>query len=623
MSLLNLYCIGGTSLSYHNPDADLSEESEHITSAFFVASRVADEEQKVYAGNRYYDEDYTDFGAAYLKFEGNAILKYKNIRSVHLIFKANRAFYDKNYDGNGKQYLRYGDNQFVACIAPYSNEDLHSFNLSSYKTKTPANFMSYDFTTQIGINAQSATLAAEVTDVYKSRFAGENSQFIIAAGLVDGVGSNYIITSESSGHFHNENVNTHELLADYTRTIDPANTYLLVEYDDASVLAPTPLYPCKTNIKEADSMTFRWQYNSTTMAQQESATIQYKNKTSVGWTTVTSNGSQTNYLLNVHLPQGTYEWRVKTTNEINEESDYSDTQEFNVIGKPASPIINTPVNKCLTTITWNASDQEAVEILIYKDNELIIHNTIATSESLYKPQMFLKGTYRVKLRIKNKSDYWSDYTETEIQIDAAGPQKGELSTIVSNNKVILKGNTNALNAAIIRKENGKEDILSLTNEYTDDTLASGVEYKYYVRAWDGGGYTDSEPKSITINFDGSIIKTNNFELNLRTSEDKFLAHDESISRDLSVNNFVGREYPVIERGEFTTRTISKRFHVTREQKLILDEMSKEPAVFYRDSRRNAFKAVITYLQYTEYMNEDYIAEITFLKTAPDEVIINV
>ena len=80
---------------------------------------------------------------------------------------------------------------------------------------------------------------------------------------------------------------------------------------------------------------------------------------------------------------------------------------------------------------------------------------------------------------------------------------------------------------------------------------------------------------------------------------------------------------MVERGEFTTNTVTKRCYLPLEDKATLDKMAKAKSVYYRDSRGNAFKAAITQVSYTEYMNDGYIANITMIKTAEDEVIVNV
>ena len=373
---------------------------------------------------------------------------------------------------------------------------------------------------------------------------------------------------------------------------------------------------------ENTDIAFTWIYNSLTPARQASATIKYKDKDAVNWTTYQSNSSNP-YCTIENIPQGNYEWKLSITNEYGETSADSNVLEFNIIGRPQAPIILTPTNCCLTTISWNADGQEAAEIMLYQGAELIVHETIATATSSYKPQIFLKGNYLVKVRIKNSSDLWSDFRELAFTINAAGPTAGRLNAVPLDKSVQLIGTHSSTNVALIRVEDGEETVVAMAAEAVDKHVAGDTEYIYILRSWNTGGYTDSGAVHVVCNFEGSIISNEDDELILEKSDEKFFKHEETVARDYAALHFIGREYPVIERDEFSDVQIEKRFHVTREQKKILDRISKKPSVFYRDSRGNAFKAVITSVRYSGFMSHDYIAEISIMRTAPDEVIINV
>ena len=82
------------------------------------------------------------------------------------------------------------------------------------------------------------------------------------------------------------------------------------------------------------------------------------------------------------LPQGTYQWRIKGTNDAGETSAYSEVAEFNVVGKPTAPIINEVPNRTLTQITWNTTDQNAYDITITDANgKVLIDESVASAES--------------------------------------------------------------------------------------------------------------------------------------------------------------------------------------------------------------------------------------------------
>jgi hypothetical protein len=88
-------------------------------------------------------------------------------------------------------------------------------------------------------------------------------------------------------------------------------------------------------------------------------------------------------------------------------------------------------------------------------------------------------------------------------------------------------------------------------------------------------------------------------------------------------NFSGREYPMIERGEFTTIEINRRFYVSPEDKRILDGLCKEERIFYRDTKGNAFPAAIRSVSYDAYMGDGYLATIDLIRLNEEEVVVNV
>lgn len=409
-----------------------------------------------------------------------------------------------------------------------------------------------------------------------------------------------------------------------TDSIGGTSSYCAVQsFNVVAQSAPTAVYPSDgITFMENTDIAFTWVYNSLTPARQASATIKYKDKNSVNWTTYLSNSGNP-YCTIENIPQGNYEWKLSVTNEYGETSADSNVLEFNIIGRPQAPIILTPANCCLTKIQWNADGQEAAEIMLYQNGKLLAHETIATTVAEYKPQFFLKGDYLVKARIKNSSDLWSDFRELTFTINAAGPTAGRLNAVPLDKSVQLIGTHSSTNVALIRVEDDKETVVAMAAEAVDKHVAGDTEYIYILRSWNTGGYTDSGAVHVVCNFEGAIISDEEDELELDKSDERFFKHDETVARDYAAHRFIGREYPVIERDEFSSVEIEKRFHVTREQKKILDRISKKPAVFYRDSRGNAFKAVITSVRYSGFMSHDYIAEISIMRTAPDEVIINV
>ena len=635
MATLTLTCNGGTTLSYHSPSADLSSGTSVGTSAYFSSnypSADRAENNRVVWGNVNYTNEFYDFSAGLLSFPGNNVLLYKEINNVTLSIDLERFYYRTQGSPDSGQYLRTSDRKYYIYIAPYrSSASLSNINKNNYKSNGSLGaYAAFDVTNQIPLNSQSATVSINITDLHKSWFGGGAGKYIISAGMVNqnSRGEIYVLPAYQiyeCGEYYYENNGS--IVALFTRSITKSTAKLTVTYNDVTQPAPTPLYPTGITVMEADSINFSWQYNSATAAGQKSATIQYKKTTADSWTTVTSSGAGTNYTLNTHLEQGAYAWRVAVTNAIDETSAYCDTQYFDIIGKPASPVINAPANKALTEITWQATGQEAIDLMFYDSNgNLLDHVTEATTEASYKPQFFLRGTYNIKLRIKNNTDLWSDFAQYGFTISGSAPSEGNLVVIPFEKSVRLEWTAPSdTNAVIVRKEKGVETILADTingNTYEDKTVKSGVLYEYILRTWTDG-YTDTPSKQVICKYSGAILSLGDEELHLEVSDDTFIPHTGAKERSHALDDFVGRDNPLLELGSAKRNRISKRFYVTPEELEKFFELTQDLKIYYRDDHNNAFMAAVTKQDYTNFNNSGYILQFELTRLAEEEVIFNV
>lgn len=428
----------------------------------------------------------------------------------------------------------------------------------------------------------------------------------------------------AAGHFYKSG--TYPSLS----VLEPENCYLTVTYEAGVQPAPTPLYPKDQTLVEADTTLFSWQFNSETEAVQTAAQLEYKKITDGSYTTVSLTQSDYSYVLNTRLPAGSYQWRVKVTNDAGEVSSYSDVAYFNIVGRPASPIINEPANKALTEISWNTTNQQSCEIILAdQSGRELYHETLATQENFYKPNFFLKGAYLFSVRVMNDSMLWSDWAQRAFTISAAGPTAATIDQIsaagvpsVHFTYSIPEG----ANGALMRSCEGVEKVLAslepLATEYTDETVAAGVTYTYWIRTY-VNGYTDSRKLEIKVNFDGAILNFGDTWAHLKVSDEQYLQHSEDISREFAILKLSGREYPLIERGEFTSVEFSRKFYVTAAEKKILDRLCKEESVYYRDNKENAFPAGIKQVHYDSYMADGYLATISLVRLHEEEVVVNV
>ena len=550
-----------------------------------------------YLGYKKIGETITGLGAsghvaAVLQFSRPSILKYARITSVRLWFELNG--YDYEHYGNGEYYA-----------------------VSSYATENTPSQISWTGLLQNGILGDwieggnhnyyetPYNCVVNVTAAYSAALSNEKLTFVIAAG-------------------------TYSYGTNLYGWINPTNCKLVVEYEPGTQPAPTPLYPRDITLIEPEQTLFSWQFNAETGAVQTAAELQWKNVTDENYTTVSLTQSGYSYTLNAELPVGSYQWRVKVTNDAGETSSYSDVAYFSVIGKPAAPIINDIENKTLPTITWNTTDQQSCEIILSdQSGKELYHDTLATNESIFRPNFFLDGGYLFSVRVMNNSMMWSDWAQRGFNINASGPSAATLSLVtVAGDLAVNLSYTlpEGVGAVLMRSQGSGEKVLAeldpLESTYRDDTVAANLSYSYWIRTYDEG-FTDTAHVIASVAFEGAILNGESASLNLNVSDEKFLPHSEDITREYALLSLSGREYPMIERGDFTKVEFSRRFHVTAAQKKILDILSKQESLFYRDSKENAFRAAITHVHYDEYMDNGYIGTLDIVRLNDEEDMLNV
>lgn len=406
--------------------------------------------------------------------------------------------------------------------------------------------------------------------------------------------------------------------------------YIDITYDDVTQLAPTPTYPVGSNIKENEEILFTWTWNSSTEAVQAAVQLEYKLKSAQNYTVLSLTQTGHTYKLTAGLPQGSYQWRIKGTNDASETSGYSNVAEFTVIGKPAVPVINSVPNRTLTEITWNAVGQLSADISLVDSNGITIEEkTLASPESTYKPNYFLKGTYTIGVRIRNSTGLSSEWAYRTFSITAAGPTKPAMRLSRNDTQVTIALNPeDGVQYAVIRREdyNGaNEKILGYVDNgvFIDKTFALDTVYRYVVRAYSTGGYTDSNPERVICHKAAVVLETSDDEVVLDRSENTFLPYAEDSQRDYSVFKAVGRKYPVVEHGDGENWSFRSNLFVTEDQKERIKAMAMKNKIYYRDYSGRAFPVAIETLSFTRYMGEGYIADIQFLRISEEEVIINV
>lgn len=549
-----------------------------------------------------------------LQFAIPSNLKYKRIKKVQL------SFYTKSVWNGSEENTRGYDG---IIVRPYNADGQALYNLTGQSVSNYGELGEFvtivDYTDWASITYP-AWRTCDITSIFESNLHNDGGNIYFALelsvqpsfpawksipGLKDSIYS--LIGSLGSGYA----------------------AYITINYEDVPQAAPGPAYPVGTYVNENTDLLFSWAWNSSTQAVQAAVQLEYKLASAQNYTVVSLTQTAHSYTLVGGLPQGAYVWRIKGTNDAGETSDYSNVAEFTVVGKPGVPVINNPTNAALTTITWQATDQNSFDITL-KDSEgkLLLSDTKASSATSYTPSLLLKGTYTVGIRYRNSSGLASDWAYKVFSITAAGPAKPDLTLYgeAENARLVITRESN-INYVVMRAEDETREfeiigVLS-ENTYIDKTAKFNTGYSYMVRAYATAGYTDSDVAHFRCNSDKVAIQTADLDIFLDRSEEEFLPYNEEATREMATYKCPGRQYAIVEHSESDEIIFNTSLFVTEKQKAEVTEIAKEDYIYYRDYSKRAFPVAIRRLSFSRFMKEGYIANIEFIRIAKKEVVINV
>ena len=186
---------------------------------------------------------------------------------------------------------------------------------------------------------------------------------------------------------------------------------------------------------------------------------------------------------------------------------------FNGFGKPQAPIldVNTIYDSGTPTFTWTTGTSEndvqvAFDIQVHTESKIV-----NSSEKSYTMITALENgrDYTVRVRIKNKFEMWSAWSEKEFRTVFSQLPKPVISLSPQRENVLIMiecEDVPTFKQMVIYRSIDKVNWIDIANDLLPtDTLidfmvASGVETFYKARIYDdAGGYSDSEVKSIKIN----------------------------------------------------------------------------------------------------------------------------
>ncbi len=399
------------------------------------------------------------------------------------------------------------------------------------------------------------------------------------------------------------------------RTIDGNDE--ISEYTTASFTlgivpqkAPIPISPISQYIDENNPIRFEWNFTGGSDGETQSKfDLQYSSDGGSTWTTKTVATSNQYYELPAGtLSSGNITWRVRTYNNWNEVSPYSENRSFTVIGSPPIPLISNISNSGRPTINWQSTDQHIYELEILKDDEVIFDSGSipSTSDRSFKLENYLPdGNYKAKLRIYNEYNLFSPWAERNFTISTVKPQKPIIEVFNGEYSVTIKVSNTSARTLVYRDNILIGEVEGDT--FVDYTGENKKEYQYFARTIDvNENFSDSDIKLARCKFSGNTLaladRPEDF-VKLRYGYNERPKKTNSFGVNGNLVYYDGRKYPVVEYSEFEDRVKTLTFVVrTLEEVERIEEMMAQRKTFlYRDNKGKNIYGTILNIGYEEVL----------------------
>jgi hypothetical protein len=371
---------------------------------------------------------------------------------------------------------------------------------------------------------------------------------------------------------------------------------LKVTYEDVPPNVPTPIEPVGVFKDSQSIIRFAWIYNSDVGGDQKAFDLQWSDDQS-DWTTISETTSNTYYDMPADtFPAGNIYWRIRTYNEYDESSGYSDAAVFYSIGAPTSPAIQTVSNECRPVVEWSAFEQQIYQVQILQ-GEAVIYDTSDMPGIFirqYRIPVFLEdGEYSARVRIKNEYDLWSEWGSTSFSISTTKPDKPTLS--IQRSKYGLELTIGGAQEVSYIYRDGV-CIARVTGEkYFDNTVANEKEYQYFIRALSEDGFADSDIEIGVPSFRYGLLNTGDEVIELKHNINTVPGKNLNNTQSGTLNMYDGRKYPVPEMSSNVEQTLvlGYFFKTYPEVEKIIEIADRKEIVLYRDKRGRKMYGKIT------------------------------
>jgi hypothetical protein len=396
---------------------------------------------------------------------------------------------------------------------------------------------------------------------------------------------------------------------------DQSDGVFTIQHNQAPT-APTNLSPSGTPVDRAAIQRLSWQHNDADGDPQSKFDLRWRAVGAVTWNEVTQVTANQYYDIPAGtMAKGNIEWQVRTYDQADLVSPYSDQATFYAGDKPGTPTITSPVDLAVVgeatpTVQWSSSGQAAYQLEVvglWDSGEVTSTNKARTIGD----EMENGQTYTIRLRTKNADGIWSDWHTITIDVSYTPPPNPTIATSAEDGYILLTITNPAPTGTeptvtsnrVWRRKQGETEwqriALGINGEYRDYAVASGVTYQYRVQAIGDNGTTSySAVGTRTITLQGVWLHDvtdpagtlHNFRYDGRGRSEYWDGRP-------ALNQYVGRTYPVAVWDESEQHQLNLYLQLwkrTDDYTALLDLVRRKATICYRDGKgRKAFVVLPT------------------------------
>ena len=347
---------------------------------------------------------------------------------------------------------------------------------------------------------------------------------------------------------------------------DESNGVFTIQHNVAPTI-PTLIEPVGVKKNVENIIRFVWKHNDTDS--QSKAEIRIREQGTTVWleeNTITGSAQEAYALVDAGIAPTNVEWQVRTYDQQNLVSPWSNIAVFEVAFATDEPVIISPIGTVSTSrpvIQWTSPAQTSYQLVITDVDNIVLWDTgevVSTIKSRTSGIDFVNGaTYRINVRSKDASGIFSDYAQSEVVTSYTPPAKPIVTTYTNETSIVIDWESpvpTGTEPLVLSNDIYKlvDDVwlriaVNAARPFEDMTATSGKQETYMVQA-NGDNSTSSVSLAImgTLNLESPVLSST-YDSELYMILKHMTATAKQKSRGRTLTQFAGRSRALAEFGE--------------------------------------------------------------------------